>query len=458
MRKPNNNLKLIQNRRELLKQKMLKNAAQTKPSGENPALILFANPEYIRNNDVHYEYRQDSNFYYLTGFEEPESIFIFRPGLKPETILFVRPKDELRETWDGFRYGPEAAAKEFQIDECYLIEEFEKKAAELLKPVGQIYHHWQLSQKTDQQLLEILQNVRLSHGRSGRGMLAILDSRELIGELRLFKSAEDIEVMRRATSITAEAHCEIMRFAKPGMNEKQLHGVFLGTMNLLGAQREGYGAIVATGANATTLHYVFNDQECKNGDLVLVDAGAEYQYFGGDITRCFPINGKFTDAQKRIYEAVLDVQKKIIGEIRPGMIFQDLQKICIEMLTDVMIELKLLKGSRADLIEKQEFKKYYMHGVSHYLGMDVHDAGLYLFKDQKRTLEEGMCFTVEPGIYVPQNDELAPAEFRGIGIRIEDNILITKDSYENLTVRAPKEVVEIETLMQEEPKYFREWK
>ena len=444
MRKSSHNIQIFKDRRAQLKSKI---------SGS--ALILHSHPEYIRNNDVHHGYRQDSNMFYMTGFEEPESIFIFRPGQSPETILFVRPKDQERETWDGFRYGPAGAASEFHIDQCYLISEFEEKAIELLKPVDKLYHQWGINSQFDNEILTLIQGVRASHGRSGRGVLPLYDAREVLGELRLKKSPEEITNVRKACEITCEAHCEVMRFAKPGVTENQLHGVFLGTSMFLGAKREGYGGIVATGANATTLHYVFNDQVCKDGDLLLIDAGAEFNYFTGDITRDFPVNGKFSAAQKTIYSGVLQVQKKLIEMVKPGLEFQKHQETTIEMLTDMMLDLKLLRGNRAELIKNLDYKKYYMHGVSHYLGMDVHDAGLYLIGGEPRRIEPGFLFTVEPGLYIPANDESAPKEFRGIGVRIEDNILVTNSGYENLTTGVPKEISEVEAMMAQEPKFFR---
>ncbi len=444
MRKSIHNVEMFKERRAKLKDKLA-----------GGALILHSHPEYIRNNDVHHAYRQDSNFFYLTGFEEPESIFIYRPGQTPETVLFVRPKDQERETWDGFRYGPSGAQSEFHMDQCYLISDFPKKAVELLKPVDKIFHHWGVNSEFDREILDLLESVRLSHGRSGRGVLPVHDARELIGEVRLKKSKDEIVNVRKACEISAEAHCELMRFTKPGINENQLHGVFIGTSMLLGAQREGYGTIVASGNNATTLHYVFNDQECKDGDLLLIDAGAEYRYYTGDITRDIPVNGKFSAAQKTIYGGVLEIQKKLIDMVKPGLAFQRLQETTIEMLTDMMIDLKLLRGNRAELIKNLDFKKYYMHGVSHYLGMDVHDSGRYLVNDEPRKIESGFLFTIEPGLYIPANDESAPKEFRGIGVRIEDNILVTETGYENMTVGAPKEISAVEAMMAETPKYYK---
>jgi Xaa-Pro aminopeptidase len=445
MRKPSFDMQVFKERRAQL--------GKITPVGS--AVIVAAHPEYIRNNDVHHSYRPDSNLFYLTGFEEPEAIFVFRPGMKPESVLFVRTKDPLRETWDGFRYGPEGAERDFQVDKAYLLSDFDKQIVELLKPIDGIYHRWNIDREFDQRVLNLLNDVRLSQGRSGRGNMAVKDSWELIGELRLKKSPFEIETLRKAGAVSAEAQCEAMRFIKPGVSERQILGVVLGTMLLKGAQREGYGTIVASGPNATTLHYVFNDQMCNDGDLLLLDAGAECNYYTGDITRTFPVNGKYTEPQKRVYQGVLDVQKAVIEMIKPGLPFQKLQEFTIDRLTQLMIELKLLAGNKQKLIDSLDFKKYYPHGVSHFLGMDVHDVGTYLVKGESRQLEVGMCFTVEPGLYIPFDDRTAPAELRGIGVRIEDDIIVTETGCEVLTSGVPKEIGETEALMAQEPKYFR---
>ncbi len=436
MRKPSFDMNIFKERRKKL-------ASMAGGS----AIILTSNPEYIRNNDVHHPYRQDSNFFYLTGFEEPESIFVFRPGQSPETVLFVRPKDLERETWDGFRYGPEATAREFGIDKTYLVSEFDKVIGDLLKPVDKVYYRWNVSREFDNRLLTILDRVRSAMGRTGRGSLPVSDAWELIGEMRVIKTAHDIKLMREACEISARGHIAAMKFTKPGVTERQIHGVLLHSFFMENADREGYGTIVGSGAAATTLHYTFNDQVCKDGDLVLIDAGAEKQYYTGDITRTFPVNGKFSAVQKRAYQAVLNVEKAIIASVKPGVIFKSMQDRTVEAMTDVMIEFGLLKGTRSQLIETLAYKKYYPHGVSHYLGMDVHDAGLHVVNNEARKLEVGMSFTVEPGLYIPFDDESAPKEFRGIGIRIEDNIVVTATGSENLTASAPKEIAELESLI-----------
>lgn len=439
MRKPVDNMDVFARRRRLLAEK-----------AKGGAVILASHPEYIRNNDVHHSYRQDTNLFYLTGWEEPDSIFVFRPGRTPETVMFVRPKDVERETWDGFRYGPAGCAQEFKIDKTFLIEEFEKEIVELLKPVDRLYYRFNVDLDFDRKFLGLLESVKRSHGRSGRGHLPVLDSWELIGELRVIKTADDVEAMRKACGITARAHVDVMRATKPGKTERQLLGVFLGSIYNQNADREGYGSIVASGANACTLHYVFNDQVCRDGDLLLIDAGAEARYYTGDITRTYPVNGKFSAAQRKVYDRVLEVQKDLVAMAKPGLAFKALQETTIERLTDAMIDLGLIKVKRQEAIERLLFKKYYPHGVSHYLGMDVHDTGLYQTLGENmvsRNLEPGVAFTIEPGLYIPWDDKDAPEELRGIGVRIEDDIVVTPTGCENLTSEAPKEVSELEAIV-----------
>lgn len=411
------------------------------------ALIIAAPPEHIRNHDVHHPYRQNSSLYYLTGFEEPESILVLRPGMNPESVLFVRRKDPEKETWEGFRYGPEAAGSIFKMDQCYPIDEFETRVVELLKGVEKLYYRQYLNKEVDEKMESILIKTSKAQGRTGMGLLPVYDAEEFLGEMRVIKTEPELQNLRRACQISAEVHMEAMQYVRPGMNERELNGFILYQMMKRGSPREGYGAIVASGNSATTLHYVFNDQPCKAGDLLLVDAGAEYNYYTGDITRTYPVTGKFTEEQGHLYEAVLKVQKAIIEVLRPGLAFKDLHDMGTQMLTDAMLELGLLEGRKNDIIEAMEHKRYYPHGIGHWLGMDVHDAGLYFIKGQPRTLEENMCFTIEPGLYIPAHDTKAPQRYRGIGIRIEDNLRITKDGCENMTSLAPKEIKDIEKLM-----------
>ncbi|MCB0408493.1 MAG: aminopeptidase P N-terminal domain-containing protein [Bdellovibrionales bacterium] len=436
MRKPTANLEECKQRRENLK-----------TLAQGAAVIIPSHTEHIRNHDVHHSYRQDSNLFYLTGFEEPESVLVFRPGMTPETVLFVREKDETRETWDGFRYGPSLAKATFQMDATYVVDDVVEKAAELLADVEKVYYSQFRGSWFDKAFKKILTAVKIKKGRSGKGLLPVYDAYPLVGELRLFKSDYDIQQMRTACEISSAAHVELMKNTRPGVSERELHGLFIYEIMKHGCAREGYGSIVAGGKNACTLHYIFNDETLRDGDLLLVDAGGEYNYYSADITRAWPVSGKFTPAQKRIYQKVLDLQKSLVASIQPGVILKDHQAKAVEGLTDIMIDEKLLKGNRAELIKENAFRKYYPHGLGHYLGLDVHDAGAYELDGQSRPYEKGMVVTVEPGIYIPHNDETAPMELRGIGIRIEDDILVTNEGIENLTIKTPKEVAELEDLV-----------
>jgi Xaa-Pro aminopeptidase len=265
--------------------------------------------------------------------------------------------------------------------------------------------------------------------------------------LRIKKTPLEIENMRKACQISSEAHVDVMRAMKPGVNERALHGVFLKGIMERGCAREGYGSIMASGASATTLHYVYNDQPCKDGDLFLIDAGGEYNFYTGDITRVYPVNGKFSPTQKRIYQKMLDLQKSLVASVKPGVTRDNLQKMAISTITEILIDEKILKGRKEDLIEKKEYHKFYMHGIGHWLGMDVHDTGATEIAGEPRPLEAGMVLTVEPGLYIPQDTPGISDDLRGIGIRIEDNILVTDKGYENMTAMCPKEIAELENLV-----------
>lgn len=436
MRTPQHDMTLFVERRKRL-------AAQLKGS----ALILVSHPEHIRNNDVHYPYRQDSNFFYLTGFEEPNAVLVFRPGHSPETVMFVQPKDVSKETWTGFRYGPEGVKKLFNIEMAHSNEKLQEELPKLLKDVDKIYYSMFINREFDSTLLKMSEEFGLARSRTNKGHFNILDARPLLGELRIRKNSDEIQIMRKACQITSEAHIEVMRATKPGINERALHGVFLQSIMAKGCDREGYGSIVATGANATTLHYVFNDQVCRDGEILLVDAGGEYKYYTSDITRSYPVNGKFNTAQARVYQKVLNVQKQLVAMVKPGVTRESLQKSTIAMLTEVMIDEKLLKGHSQELIEQKAYLKFYPHGVSHWLGMDVHDTGVTEINGEPRTLEPGFILTIEPGLYVPHDMPGVPDALRGLGIRIEDDILVTADGQENMTAACPKEIEALEAII-----------
>ncbi|QDK43822.1 aminopeptidase P family protein [Bdellovibrio sp. ZAP7] len=436
MRKPTFDMNIFAERRKELGQQI-----------PGSALVVASHPELIRNHDVHFPYRQDSNMFYLTGWEEPESILIVRPGQTPESVMFVRRRDRERETWDGFRYGPEGCEQEFKIDKCYPIDEFEKMAPQLLSAVDSIYYRQFKNKEVDEKMEHVLNTVKQMRGRTGYGLLSVHDADTLIGEMRLVKSEYELTQLREACEISAQAHLAAMRFTRPGVTERQVQGVLAHNFYMRDSAREGYGFIVASGNAATTLHYNFNDQVCKDGDLLLIDAGAEYNYYTGDITRTYPVNGKFTDEQGRVYEAVLKVQKAIVDFVKPGIVFKDLHDMGTSMLTDAMLELGLLSGRKDDLIQSLAQKKYYPHGIGHWLGLDVHDAGLYFKKGEPRPIEANMCFTIEPGLYIPADDTSAPQKYRGIGIRIEDNVRVTSNGVENMTTSVPKEISDIEKVV-----------
>ena len=365
MRKPLIDSQVFKQRRDLLAKSMEKNSA----------LVVPAHPELIRNNDVHHPYRQSTNMFYLTGFEEAESVLVFVPDSDKPATLFVRKKDPLKETWDGFLYGVDGAKEAFQVDQTFPIDDLEAELPKLLAERSLLYFSQNHDPDFDQTMNGILKRVRALRGRSGEGNLPIHDSYPLIGEQRLIKSEFEQGELRKACIISSEAHIEVIKATRPGINERALHGLFIKEIMQRGAAREGYGTIVATGNNAVTLHYVFNDCDLQDGDVLLIDAGAEYHYYTGDITRSYPVNGEFTGAQRDLYQAVLQVQKDIIEMIQPGVKFNELQDQTYEKLLDALLQLKILKGDREALLKENAQRKYYPHGVSHYLGSDVHDSG-----------------------------------------------------------------------------------
>lgn len=433
MRKPRTPVKAFQERR-----------SQLREAHSDSAFVLFAAPEI-----KYVPYRQESNFFYLTGFEEPGSVAVIRPGKDPEFVLFVRAKDPDMELWDGFRYGVEGAKAEFQADAVYEVSQFEAEIASLLKSVEKVYYRAGLYEAQDRRMFEALEGTRRSMGRTGRSQLPVFDPQEVLGEMRVIKSPLEQELIKKAGSISARAHRHVMKLARPGMSERAIWGQLLAYYLGEGCLGEGYTSIVATGANACTLHYVFNDDVLKEGDLLLIDSAGEYDYLTADITRTFPVSGSFNPAQRDLYEGVLKVQKDVIGALKIGSPYAQMQELAVRGLTEVMKELKLFPSYQSveEIISTGLYRKYYPHGIGHFLGMDVHDVGLYQVGGKPRPLEAGMCFTVEPGIYIPLGDESAPKELRGQGVRIEDNILMTPEGPLNMTLEAPKEVADLESVL-----------
>lgn len=436
MRKPILDIEIYRNRR----QKLAKSIGQG-------ALILPSWPAYYRNADAEHGYRPESNLYYLTGFDEPESCLIFRPGKQPETVMFVRKKNVERETWDGFRYGLQGTKESFGIDQTFAIEDFENIAPELLKGCDRVFYSMFRNTPFDERFGRAMMGIHGWRPKFGMGLPPIEDAGLLVGEGRIRKAADEIDAMRKAAQISAEAHVEVMKATKPGVSERALQGLFIREIMNRGAMGESYGGIVAAGNNATTLHYRFNDDILQDGQILLIDCGAEYQYYAGDITRSYPVNGKFTATQRRIYDKVLKVQLAAIDMVKPGLPHYELQKFTIDQLTQVLIEEGLLKGSVEENVKAGNHVRYYPHGVSHLLGLDVHDAGRMLTDGQSRPLEEGFVITIEPGLYFPADDANVPNELKGVGIRIEDDVLVTATGNEVFTEGVPKEAEAMEALI-----------
>ena len=414
--------------------------------GEGIALIPTA-PESIRNRDSHYPYRFDSYFYYLTGFREPEAVLVLVAGAEPKSILFCRDKDIEHEIWDGFRYGPEAAQVAFGVDEAYSITHLDDWMLKRLANQPKLYYCLGSDATWDRRVMGWLDHLR-GQARSGVAVPeAICDVRALIDEMRLYKSPFELDIMRNAAQISAEAHRRAMQVVRPNMMEYEIEAELLHTFYRHGSRSPAYTSIVAGGANACVLHYVENDAQLKNGDLLLIDAGCELDGYASDITRTFPVGGKFSGPQKDLYELVLTAQAAAIEAARPGAHWNMPHEAALDVLIGGLIHFGLCKGSPEAVLESGDYRRFYMHRTGHWLGMDVHDAGEYKDKGGDwRTLQPGMTLTVEPGCYVCPADDV-PEHFWNIGIRIEDDVAITEAGCEVMTIAAPKTVFDIETWM-----------
>lgn len=416
--------------------------------GPDSVAIIPAAREALRSNDTEYRFRQDSDFYYLTGFNEPDAVAVIAPSREARYTLFVRPRDREKETWTGRRAGVEGAKERHGADEAFPVEEFDAKLSEILDGAHTLYYRLgNGNPDLDQKVIRRLAHMRALGWRKARPPQTITDPGALIHEMRLFKTDEEVALMQRSADIAAEAHREAMRAARPGAKEYEIEALIEYAFRRAGASGPAYNTIVGGGANATILHYIENSAELRDGDLLLIDAGAEYEGFASDITRTFPVNGRFTRAQRDVYDLVLESQTRCIEMVRPGVTLDEMHTRSVEILTEGMARLGLLKGEPSKLIEEGEYKKFYMHRLSHYLGLDVHDAGAYHTDGAPRPLEPGMVLTVEPGLYVAEDSEDIPEQYRGIGVRIEDDVLVTADGYRVLTDKAPKDAEEIESLM-----------
>jgi len=417
---------------------------------DNSVAIIPAAHEQTRSYDTEFKFRQDSDFWYLTGFPEPDAVaVIVKDGKKPFT-LYVRPRDLEMETWFGRRQGVEGAVKNYHADRAFSIDKFAADLPKLLNGRDKLYYRFAVDKALDQQMLSYFTEQRVRRLKTAYPPHTIIDPTPILGEMRLHKSDKEVEMMQTAANIACEAHILAMKKVRAGMNEAQVESLMEAYMLDRGASGVAYNSIIGGGDNATILHYVENNMPLKDGDLILIDAGAEYQGYASDITRTFPVNGRYSKAQREVYEVVLDVQKQCVEYTVTGNVHQKRHEFSVELLTEGMKKLGLLKGRTKDLIKNRSYMKYYMHGVGHYLGLDVHDAGRYYVDQQAKNSKPyapGMVLTVEPGLYIPPDDRSAPAKYRGIGIRIEDDVLVTKDGNRNLTSGVPKEIDEIEAIM-----------
>ncbi|HWU34460.1 MAG TPA: Xaa-Pro aminopeptidase [Methylovorus sp.] len=419
--------------------------ALAKRMGQGIAIIPTA-AEALRNRDTHYPYRYDSYFYYLTGFTEPEAVIVVIAGDTPKSILFCRDKDMEREIWDGFRFGPAAALAEFGVDEAYSISELDSRMVSLLANQPELYFSLGADAAWDQRVTGWLNDVR-SQARSGvSAPAAIRDVRVLLDEMRLIKSPQEIATMRRAATISAEAHARAMQATRPGKHEYEIEAELLHTFYRHGSQYPAYTSIVAGGANACVLHYIANNAPLNDGDLLLIDAGCELDGYASDITRTFPVNGRFSAAQKDVYELVLAAQEAAIARVNPQSHWNAPHEAALKVLAQGFIDLGLCRGTVDAVLESGDYRQFYMHRTGHWLGLDVHDAGEYKQDGEWRTLQPGMMLTVEPGCYI-RPAEGVPEAFWNIGIRIEDDALVTADGCDIITHAAPKTVTDIEALM-----------
>ena len=416
-------------------------------AGDGAILILPAAPERIRSRDTHYPYRQDSDFWYLTGFGEPDAVLVLVPGRRHgEAILFCRERDPEREGWDGPRLGPEGAVDVLGIDDAYPVSDIDDILPGLLEGRRRVHYHLGRDADFDLKLIGWLNRVRAQVRQGAQPPQEFLELGHLLDEMRLFKSAEEVKLMQRAADISVEAHRAAMRAARPGIHEYELQAEIERVFRMHDAE-PAYASIVGAGANACVLHYRANAAKSADGELVLVDAGAEYRGYAADITRSFPVNGRFSKEQRALHDLVCAAQAAALAQARPGTPYEAGHEAAVETLTDGLLSLGLLKGTLKAALANGDYRRFYRHKTGHWLGLDVHDVGEYRIDGQSRLLEPGMVFTIEPGLYIPIDDPGVAAKWCGIGIRIEDDVLITADGHRVLTDALERSADEVEALM-----------
>ncbi|MCP3671653.1 MAG: Xaa-Pro aminopeptidase [Gammaproteobacteria bacterium] len=416
--------------------------------GENSIAILPAAPVVKRNRDVEYHYRPDSDFYYITGFPEPEAVAVLIPARShAEYVLFCRERDADKERWDGPRAGHAGAVDLYEADDAFPVGDLDDILPRMLEQCERVFYAMGCNPDLDRRMSEWISQIR-SSSRSGEpGPLEFIALDHYLHDMRLYKGRSEIKQMRTAARISAQAHKRVMRACRPGMKEYQLESEFIHECSRKGARHQAYPAIFGSGRNGCVLHYIDNDSELKDGDLLLVDAGCEYNYYASDITRTFPVNGVFSKPQKLLYELVLKAQEAAIWQVKPGNHWNDPHDAAVKVVTKGLMELGLLKGRISTLLKKEAYKEFYIHRTGHWLGMDVHDVGDYRVDGESRLLEPGMALTIEPGIYIHAQSKGVAKKWWDIGIRIEDDVVVTKDGCDVLSKDAPKTVAEIEALM-----------
>lgn len=416
-------------------------------AGDDAIVVIPSAPERIRSRDTHYPYRQDSDLWYLCGFAEPEAVLVLIPGRKHgESLLFCRERDPDREGWDGPRVGPEGAVDALGMDDAYPIDDLDEILPGLLEGRSRVYYHFGRDTEFDLKLIGWVNRVRAQMRMGAQPPHEFLELGHLLDEMRLFKDREELRLMQRAADISIEAHQAAMRVARPGIHEYELQAEIERVFRRHDAE-PAYGSIVGAGENGCVLHYRANRAQAQDGALVLVDAGAEYRGYAADITRTFPVNGRFTPAQRALHDLVGAAQRAALAQARPGVPYEAGHVAAVETLTEGLLRLGLLKGTLEKNLAEGHYKRFYRHKTGHWLGLDVHDVGEYRLDGESRLLEPGMVFTIEPGLYVSADDKSVDARWRGIGIRTEDDILITKDGHTVLTNGLARSADEIEDFM-----------
>ncbi|MBD2463773.1 aminopeptidase P N-terminal domain-containing protein [Oscillatoria sp. FACHB-1407] len=418
--------------------------------GKGTAIFRSA-PMAVMHNDVEYNFRQDSDFFYLTGFNEPSAVAVLAPHHEEHRfILFVQPKDPERETWTGYRVGVEAAKEQFGADVVYPIGELDEKLPQYLEKADRIFYRLGRDRSFNDTVLRHWQQLMRTYPKRGTGPVALEDPAPTLHALRQIKSASELELMRTAAAIAVDAHNRARAFAQPGRYEYEVQAEIEHTFRLRGASGPAYPSIVASGANACILHYTENTRQMQANELLLIDAGCAYGYYNSDITRTFPVSGRFTAEQKALYEIVLEAQLQAIAQVHPGNPYSQIHETAVRVIVEGLLDLGLLQGDIEEIIKEEKYKPFYMHKTGHWLGLDVHDVGIYQHGETAHTLEPGQITTVEPGIYIAP--DIKPAEgqpevdarWRGIGIRIEDDLLVTSTGHENLTDAVPKAIADLE--------------